>query len=177
MPRASLFDRPPVARIKSIHIEECKPVERPCKFYPAAPGEIIAPETSIRKYRISAEKNAIPFGPETDAPRGMPRRMKDHEFSDNISFPKYYIRDNAGGTCSKMYGKALEVINKSPRIVFMNSYLRFTHMSNLFYPRGMIEVAMRQDDGIDLIFEGLDAYWRHTGVDKNRAVNIGVGKA
>jgi hypothetical protein len=39
--------------------------------------------------------------------------MKDYEFSDDITFTEYNIRNNAGGTCSKMHGQALEIINKS----------------------------------------------------------------
>ena len=73
-----------------------------------------------------------------------------------------------------MHGKTLEVINQSPGIVFMNGDFCLAHMGNFFYVGSMIKVAVSQDNGVDLVFIGLDSHRHNTRINENRTENIGI---
>ena len=85
MPSPALFYRRSVAREEPFDIERCEAFKRPLEFCPAPAREIIAPESPVGKYRISAEEEMFFFAEQADASRCMAWCVEDDKITDGVT--------------------------------------------------------------------------------------------
>jgi len=163
-----------VAGIESPNSQFVKTAYRVCECH-AIPSRKIEPsESSIGKYSISRNQEVLILKIQADASRGVSRGMEDSQGSDAVSFGENPLCSDAGGSCAKMEGEAQMILEKPGGVEMMDGNACVTHMRYLLQMCGVIIMAVREHDGIDLPPVGFDRCGKDTGIDKNRAGKVGI---
>ena len=97
----------------------------------------------------------------------MARRMEDAEASNSVTVIKLDIRHDTWRAGAKMHREAPCVIDEPRGILPVDRNLHFAHMGNLLYMGDMVEVAVGQDNGVDLVPERLDGHRENAGIHKD----------
>ena len=104
----------------------------------------------------------------------MARGMDYLEATDGVAVFKDNIRSHTGRAGAKMHRKTACIIYKPCGIFPVDCHFCLAHMGDLFYMSRMVEVAMGQNNCVDIILERMNGHRKKAGIHKDRAKNVRV---
>ena len=169
-----MMNRGPVSRVEPLDSQFVKAANRlrECNAIPTR--EIEPSESSIGKHGITRNQEVLLLQIQADASRGVSRGMEDSQGSDAVSFGENPLCSDAGGSCAKMEGEAQMILEKPGGVEMMDGNACVTHMRYLLQMCGVIIMAVREHDGIDIPPIGFDLRGKDSGIDKNSADKVGI---
>eukprot|EP00825_Cyclidium_porcatum_P014622 TRINITY_DN1790_c0_g1_i1.p4 TRINITY_DN1790_c0_g1~~TRINITY_DN1790_c0_g1_i1.p4 ORF type:complete len:369 (+),score=11.61 TRINITY_DN1790_c0_g1_i1:79-1185(+) len=174
-PAAALIGGCAMPGIQSFHVEHREPVKRAGKVGPAPAGEIVAAKVTVRKHGIPADEHPVLLRPKADAPPGMARRMDNNEVADGVAFLELDVGKDTRRSGAKVHGEAFHILEKPESIFHVDGDLCLAHVRDLLHPGDMVVMAMREDNGVDLLLVGLNCHGCDPGIHQHIPEDIRIG--